>query len=202
MKQCIKCGKEKDGSHHSWCKACNNEYLRKYYEENKEKVKERRRKYREENKEKVNEYLRKWREENKEKASEYSRKWYEENKEHVRKRSLAWSEKNPDKRRAIAHARRAREMNAEGRFTDDEFTALCESYGNKCLRCGCEGKLTADHVVPLVAGGTNKIDNIQPLCKSCNSSKGTKIVDYRINGQYRKPQETAQTSHYQSGSLS
>lgn len=34
-------------------------------------------------------------------------------------------------------------------------------------------------MVPLVLGGTDYIDNIQPLCKSDNSSKGTKIMDYR-----------------------
>ena len=41
----------------------------------------------------------------------------------------------------------------------------------KCVRCGSGEKLTVDHVVPMVRGGTNDIDNLQTLCKSCNSKK-------------------------------
>lgn len=31
---------------------------------------------------------------------------------------------------------------------------------------------TLDHIIPLVAGGTNADDNLRVLCRSCNSSKG------------------------------
>ena len=76
--------------------------------------------------------------------------------------------------------RRARKLNAEGDFTVEEFEALCEGYGNRCLRCGKgDVLLTPDHVVPLSSGGGNLMGNIQPLCGSCNSWKNTKVVDYR-----------------------
>lgn len=68
----------------------------------------------------------------------------------------------------------------EGHYTVAEFKALCEMYGNVCLRCGDKNApLTPDHIIPWSLGGTNWITNIQPLCSRCNSQKNIKIVDYR-----------------------
>lgn len=95
----------------------------------------------------------------------------------------AWAKRNPLKCRVNKHIRRARKINAPGKFTASEFLALCNFYGNICLCCWRSAglvKLTADHVIPLSKGGSNDISNIQPLCGSCNSSKGTKTVDYRV----------------------
>jgi hypothetical protein len=33
----------------------------------------------------------------------------------------------------------------------------------------------------LSKGGTNYIDNIQPLCLTCNLRKARTIIDYRVN---------------------
>ncbi|MHB8188944.1 MAG: HNH endonuclease [Ferrimicrobium sp.] len=41
-----------------------------------------------------------------------------------------------------------------------------------CERCGSESDLTVDHIIPLARGGSHDIDNLQTLCRSCNSSKG------------------------------
>jgi 5-methylcytosine-specific restriction endonuclease McrA len=76
--------------------------------------------------------------------------------------------------------RRSLEFNAVGMFTADEWIDLCERFGNKCVCCGrSDAKLTVDHVIPLVAGGDNTIDNIQPLCFECNRSKWKDVTDYR-----------------------
>lgn len=52
-------------------------------------------------------------------------------------------------------------------------------HGYICLCCGKVDDITLDHIVPIYYGGENSIENLQPLCRGCNSSKGTKTIDYR-----------------------
>jgi hypothetical protein len=44
---------------------------------------------------------------------------------------------------------------------------------NKCCACGATEDLTVDHVFPVILGGKTNPDNLQTLCRSCNSSKGS-----------------------------
>lgn len=46
----------------------------------------------------------------------------------------------------------------------------------KCRNCGTHLDLTVDHIVPESLGGSLDMDNLQTLCKSCNSSKGVKPI--------------------------
>jgi len=70
-----------------------------------------------------------------------------------------------------------------GSHTEQEWFKLKRRYGYCCMACGKEETkqepLTKDHIIPVFSGGTDHISNIQPLCRSCNASKGTKIIDYR-----------------------
>ena len=56
---------------------------------------------------------------------------------------------------------------------------IYNKYGKKCLKCGTEHNISLDHVIPVHKGGKDEVNNLQPLCKSCNSQKGTDIIDYR-----------------------
>lgn len=82
-------------------------------------------------------------------------------------------------RRAICVTYHQNKRASSGSHTHAEWLALCDAYGNRCLRCGEEKPLTRDHVVPVARGGGNEISNIQPLCRSCNSAKGVSTTDYR-----------------------
>lgn len=42
-----------------------------------------------------------------------------------------------------------------------------------CARCGTkERKLTIDHIIPRIKGGSDEIKNLQVLCMKCNGEKG------------------------------
>jgi 5-methylcytosine-specific restriction endonuclease McrA len=72
----------------------------------------------------------------------------------------------------------------EETFSVQEWQDLKVRYDYTCLACGRREpdiKLTVDHVQPVSRYGSNTISNIQPLCLSCNSRKGTKTIDYRID---------------------
>lgn len=107
-----------------------------------------------------------------------NRDWQQANSEKVVQYSRKWAQNNPIKQRAGQHRRRALVRGSGGSFTADEWQALCDWFGNKCLACGAL-KITIDHVVPIVQGGTNGIENLQPLCGSCNASKNDRMIDYR-----------------------
>lgn len=84
---------------------------------------------------------------------------------------------NPDVISHLKARRYAKEKNAEGSHTLTEWTDLKDSYGNVCAFCGSNEKLTKDHIIPLSKGGSDYIENIQPLCKSCNSKKHNHIYE-------------------------
>lgn len=43
--------------------------------------------------------------------------------------------------------------------------------GYKCIYCGSTENLQIDHIKSVYSGGENKIENLQTLCKSCNTRK-------------------------------
>ena len=68
----------------------------------------------------------------------------------------------------------------KGTHTKIEWENM-KSFFNECLMCGNNDNLVKDHIKPIYQGGSDSIDNIQPLCRSCNASKGSDSTDLRID---------------------
>jgi 5-methylcytosine-specific restriction endonuclease McrA len=56
---------------------------------------------------------------------------------------------------------------------------IFSQHGKACLCCGSLSTISLDHIIPVSKGGKNSIDNLQPLCRSCNSRKSDTTIDYR-----------------------
>lgn len=193
MKKCTKCKKEKKLNEFYFfnkkidnkrlrtiCKYCqyslnrifhkrnpdfHTEYMRKWRKENPDKTKEILKKYK--SSEKYKNYMKKWYEKRYE-------KWYEKNRMKVCERNRQWRQNNKEKWSLINRAQRHRRR-ALGKINYQEWLKKIKDCGNMCLFCKAMGKLTIDHIIPVSKGGTNSIDNLQPLCLSCNIKKSDKV---------------------------
>lgn len=182
-------------------RATNNERARErdkdWYHQNPEKRRANSKRYRENNLVKILEKGRRYYQDNAEKIKKHVLEWQKKFPEKVNKKNSKWIKAHPEKR--LARARHHRENNRDKytwytknrkalqksagvNITPAQWESLKKFYNYTCLRCGRKEpdiKLTHDHVIPLSKGGLNALENSQCLCKSCNSSKGAKHVDYR-----------------------
>lgn len=93
---------------------------------------------------------------------------------------------SPERLDARDHARtraaRLAEARKKGRHTQEEWESLLTLTGQQCVRCRAQGvDLVKDHITPIYLGGSDGIENIQPLCIRCNSSKSSDTTDHRLS---------------------
>lgn len=148
------------------------EYRRKYNEEHKEELAKKRKKYNNEHREELNRKARIFRQEHLEEQRIKGREYDKKRKE--KRRQYRFN--NIDKWRKYKHDRRARELSAEGTYTLAEIQKIWELQAGKCLYCGSIlDKVELDHFIPLKYGGKNDKTNLVWSCVFCNRSKNSKM---------------------------
>lgn len=45
----------------------------------------------------------------------------------------------------------------------------------RCVTCGATDHLSPDHIIPWSLGGEDTMENLQTMCRSCNSRKGNRV---------------------------
>ena len=127
------------------------------------------------------EYFKKNREKLNKRSREYYHKTKAENYQLLRERNLKCTRKYKHTKRGLwtslvnAHKRRNKLISL-GNIDMNAWENKKKQYGNKCANCEKDGILQIDHIIPISKGGTNHINNLQPLCPKCNQRKGGKIV--------------------------
>ena len=172
------------------CKDCQKVVNRERYLANREKRLAKQKEYYQQNREKAIEYARQWSKDNPEKCKEYhevyaekypekerlrhfnkAKKYREEKPELVKEWDRRWRENHPEKVALKNQKRRAKY--SEFLVTEKDIRKI---YSSQCVACGTYERITLDHIVPLSRGGNHSLGNLQPLCFSCNSSKGNKLM--------------------------
>lgn len=192
-KKCSKCGETKPlteychppsckGRYFNSCKECERKKNLAWREKNREKSRASGRRHYYKHREECIKRVKEWTDNHKETYNNHIKDWhdrhYEEGVMSRRKyRATHKAELKED-------LRRKRTLMSEGDLTKSEWQSILDKYGRRCLCCGrSDVEITMDHIVPLEIGGPHTAENVQPLCRSCNSSKKQKTTDYRPDHQ-------------------
>ena len=101
-------------------------------------------------------------------------------REKARESALAGVRARNAKTNAQIRSERLTAARTKGNHTKDEWARMIDACGHSCVKCGATGvHLDKDHIVPLYQGGSDGIENLQPLCAPCNAGKGADATDHR-----------------------
>lgn len=191
MKTCTKCGQKlplksfnknccnKDGLQY-WCKYCMNEYNKNLYRTNDE--------YRLKMNKASVEYAKKI-------NYAYQKKYAKTPNGKLNMKRYQQSEKGRLVSRRHLRNYRAKKRGIIQDFTEEEWQQKLKSTNGVCPMCNKNvgiNKLALDHIIPVSkapVGLVYTIDDVQPICGSCNSQKGNKIymIDFsKLNLRPRK----------------
>lgn len=159
------------------------EKRRRYVAENREALRAIARKRYSENaeyREQILKYQKEYRRKNKKKILEYAKNYRNEFRKIVNDRVRRYRQTEKGRHKQLEKQRqrlaKIKFANKIGSHTLKEWKDLLEKCGYRCARCGTNKDITKDHIIPISNNGSNKIENIQPLCRSCNSRKRNEIT--------------------------
>ena len=182
--------------------------MRDYHRENKEQIRAWSKQHYLDNKEAYDQRSREYYLANREKCNEYGRQYYVENRDAMRAAMKLYRDNNPDKVGAMNAVKKARRKAA---FTDNHTTkelhAYWRSIGLDPAICAyCDGEVgdhwkrsAGDHIVPLARGGHDVIENLNPCCKPCNSSKRVSLLHEEWTPPNQRSQQSCNKTPEESG---
>ena len=112
-----------------------------------------------------------------------NKKWQQNNPEYVKASVYRYRKKYPEKLSMANKRLKAKRKGAIGSHTLKQWRELKDKFNHCCAICGRQEpftdlwyqSLSEDHIIPISKGGSNFIDNIQPLCIKCNNKKSNKL---------------------------
>ena len=108
-------------------------------------------------------------------ARDYKSSYYRANGDVTKARAIDWKARNQDRSAvsciAASHNARAKKFGVAGKLTADDIEFVLKRNDYRCVVCESQDNLNTDHIVSMCRGGLNVTDNMQTLCKSCNSQK-------------------------------
>jgi 5-methylcytosine-specific restriction endonuclease McrA len=119
---------------------------------------------------------------NQELGKERRRRHYAANRESLIQKTYQWTVANPERvsetQRRYRHRRRALIAQIGGYFTAQDVAHMRAIQQGHCCYCGRIGQLlTLEHIIPVTReGSSNNPWNLAFACRSCNSSKGDKLL--------------------------
>lgn len=173
------------------CVLCLEHYKQEYYLKNKERIQERDRNYHLANREKRVQYLRDYKAQNPEKVKQINKNYREKNRDKLKKACADWYKTNRDyaiqqqKQYRKIHADHLRESgqiksrrrraikrnNHHLSISKPQIQTRFQEFQNTCAYCKKPERLTVDHFIPIVLGGSDVLGNLVPACTRCNFSK-------------------------------
>lgn len=207
-KYCLNCRKIHKKEYRVQWRLENKDYFKKknkdYWEKNKEKEKMRTKEYHFKNRRKILEKMKEYRNNHKDYFKEKWEEYYKINKEKLLQRKNIWNEKHkehnklmskkyyqsPRGKEIMSHHNRLKKIrirNIIHSFSLEDWKKKVEETWGICPRCkkvvGIQN-MTLDHIFPISKvpkGFVYKIEDVQPLCHICNSSKNNRIDETEMD---------------------